>query len=44
MSIKKKFSRAQKSDQDRAETRKMLLITVGITALLMVLMYFAFVR
>lgn len=44
MSIKKKFSRAQKSEQEKAETRKLLLITIGITAFLMILMYFAFVR
>jgi hypothetical protein len=42
MSIKQKFSREHKSEKDRAENRKFLLIIVVATAALMTLMYFAF--
>ena len=44
MSIKQKFSRQHKSEKDRAENRKFLLILAVSTLALMALMYFAFVR
>ena len=42
MSIKQKFSREQKSEKDRAENRKFLLIIAVSTVVLMGLMYLAF--
>jgi len=44
MSIKQKFSREHKSEKDRAENRKFILIIAVSTVVLMALMYFAFVR
>lgn len=44
MSIKQKFSREQKSEKDRAENRRFLVIIVVCTVALMSLMYYAFVR
>ncbi|MFN0216303.1 MAG: hypothetical protein ACKVT2_18745 [Saprospiraceae bacterium] len=42
MSIKQKFSRQHKSEKDRAENRKFLLIVVVVTVAIMTAMYFAF--
>jgi hypothetical protein len=42
MSIKQKFSREHKSEKDRAENRKFILVIVLATAALMTVMYFAF--
>ncbi|MDO8368762.1 MAG: hypothetical protein Q7T20_18325 [Saprospiraceae bacterium] len=42
MSIKQKFSRQHKSEKDRAENRKFLLIIVVSTVVLMGLMYLGF--
>lgn len=42
MSIKQKYSREHKSEKDRAENRKFLLIIVVATVALMALMYLAF--
>jgi len=42
MSIKQKFSREHKSEKDRAENRKFILVIVVATIALMAVMYFAF--
>jgi hypothetical protein len=42
MSIKQKFSREHKSEKDRAENRKFILVIVVATIALMTVMYFAF--
>ena len=42
MSIKQKYSRQHKSEKDRAENRKFILILVVCTLALMGLMYLAF--
>lgn len=42
MSIKQKFSREHKSEKDRAENRKFIMVLVVATVALMTVMYFAF--
>ena len=42
MSIKQKFSREHKSEKDRAENRKFIIIIAIATVALMALMYLAF--
>jgi hypothetical protein len=42
MSIKQKYSREHKSEKDRAENRKFILVIVVATVALMAVMYFAF--
>ena len=42
MSIKQKYSREHKSEKDRAENRKFMLIIAVATIALMAVMYLAF--
>ncbi len=42
MSIKQKYSRQHKSEKDRAENRKFIIIMAVATLALMAVMYFVF--